>query len=240
MTKAKSRPDRKQPRRSAVVKQLNRESIVAAALAEIDSNGVDDFNLRSLAKRLGVFPTAIYWHVPTKYDILAEVVGAVFRGVAPPRNRLDWRDYLRELFNRYRASIKRHPNIAPLVGAHLVGNLSIEFDFVEGVLGALEEAGLSGPHLVAAYNAVIASLIGFVVQEFSPVPDQGWQTAVQMRLSTVDSIRHPVLSANLGRLANKAFILRWQNGEDAPLNQSFELFIDQVVAGIEYLVSRSP
>jgi AcrR family transcriptional regulator len=95
ITKAKSRPDRKQPRRSAVVKQLNRESIVAAALAEIDSNGVDDFNLRSLAKRLGVYPTAIYWHVPTKYDILAEVVGAVFRGVAPPRNRLDWRDVRR-------------------------------------------------------------------------------------------------------------------------------------------------
>jgi AcrR family transcriptional regulator len=219
---------------------LDREWVIEAALAEIDANGVDGFSLRNLANRLGVYPTAVYWHVPTKNHILAEVVGAVFRNVAPKRAEQGWRDYLRELFIRYRNSIRRHPNISPLVGAHLVGNLSIDFEFVEGVLGALHDAGLAGPGLVAGYNAVIASLIGFVIQEFSPIPEQetaAWQSAIQKRLLEVDPTTHPVLAANLPLLANKAFILRWQNGSEAPLDKSFKAFIEQVIAGIESLSS---
>jgi TetR/AcrR family transcriptional regulator, tetracycline repressor protein len=221
---------------------LDREWVIEAALAEIDANGVDSFSLRNLATRLGVYPAAIYWHVPTKNHILAEVVGAVFRNVAPKRGRQDWREYLRELFVRYRNSIRRHPNVSPLVGAHLVGNLSIDFDFVEGVLGALRDAGLSGASLAAGYNAVIASLIGFVIQEFSPIPENEtavWQSAIQKRLAEIDPAVHPVLAANLPLLANKAFILRWQNGSEAPLDKSFKIFIEQMIAGIESLSSAA-
>ncbi|WP_257386550.1 TetR/AcrR family transcriptional regulator [Tahibacter caeni] len=218
---------------------LTRERVIAAALAEIDERGADAFNLRNLAERLGVYPTAVYWHVPNKNAILAEVVATVFRDVAPRRRSgEDWRDYLRKLFQRYRASMRRHPNVAPLVGAHLVGNLRIDFDFVEGVLGALADADLAGARLVAGYNAVVAALIGFVVQEFSPIPAteaQEWQSAVQQRLLTVDPQTHPVLAANLPLLANQAFVLRWQNGSEAPLDASYRSFIEQVIAGIEHL-----
>jgi len=218
---------------------LTRERVVAAALAEIDERGADAFNLRNLAERLGVYPTAVYWHVPNKTAILAEVVATVFRDVAPRRRGgEDWRDYLRKLFQRYRASMRRHPNVAPLVGAHLVGNLRIDFDFVEGVLGALSEAGLTGTRLVAGYNAVVAALIGFVVQEFSPIPAsdaQEWQSAVQQRLLAVDPQAHPVLAANLPLLANRAFVLRWQNGSEAPLDASYRSFVEQVIAGLEHL-----
>jgi hypothetical protein len=131
--------------------------------------------------------------------------------------------------------------VTPLVGAHLIGNSSIPFDFVEGVLSALQKAGLSGTRLVAGYNAVIASLIGFVAQEFSPIPEQdsgAWQSAVQTRLLAVDPAAYPVLAANLPVLANQAFILRWDNGSRAPLTKSFDLAVDQVIAGIEHLARR--
>lgn len=234
MTAASKKQLRKKP--ASTRQELSRQSVIEASLEEIDERGVDGFNLRDLAKRLGVYPTAIYWHVPTKNHIFAEVVATVFRNVAPSRKDKNWRRYLREMFHRYRDSVRRHPNVAPLVGAHLVGNLSIDFDFVEGVLGALQNAGLSGSRLTAGYNAIIASLIGFVIQEFSPVPEQDtWQSAVQKRLLNVDPAKHPVLAANLPLLANKAFILRWQNGGQAPLDESFESFIDQVLSGIELL-----
>lgn len=236
-TKAR-RPRRSSRSDDAAKPPLSRERVIAEALAEIDANGAAAFNLRNLAARLGVYPTAVYWYVPNKNAILAEIVGVVFRDVAPPRSGQHWRDYLRTLFHRYRESVRQHPNVAPLVGAHLVGNLSIDFDFVEGVLGALRDAGLSGAPLAAGYNAVIASLVGFVIQEFSPVPETQtgeWQSGVQARLLGVDPERHPVLAANLPLLANKAFILRWQNGGEAPLDAAFELFVEQVLAGIESL-----
>lgn len=217
---------------------LTRAAVVAAALAEIDERGAEAFNLRNLAQRLGVYPTAIYWHVPNKNAILAEVVAVVFRDVAPKRRGGDWRDYLRRLFRCYRDSMRQHPNVAPLVGAHLVGNLRIDFDFVEGVLAALSDAGLADAALAAGYNAVVAALIGFVVQEFSPVPatETGeWQSAVQQRLLSVDPATHPVLAANLPLLANRAFILRWQNGSEAPLDAAYRSYIEQVIAGIDSL-----
>jgi TetR/AcrR family transcriptional regulator, tetracycline repressor protein len=226
--------------RKAEKPALSRDTIVAAALAQIDAGGAEAFNLRTLAQSLGVYPTAIYWHLPSKTAILAEVVAVVFRGVAPRKRGTDWRDYLRKLFHRYRESARRHPNVAPLVGAHLVGNLSIDFDFVEGVLGALSDAGLEGRRLAAGYNAVVAALIGFVIQEFSPLPEQDagqWQAAVQQRLLGVDPAVHPVLAANLALLANKAFILRWQNGSEAPLDAAFQSFVEQVLAGIDSLRS---
>lgn len=230
----RTRRTAKKPAKPALTRQI----VIDAALAQIDAHGVDAFNLRALADRLGVYPTAIYWHVPNKTAILAEVAGAVFRDVAPPREGREWREYLRVLFHRYRESARRHPNVAPLVGAQLVGNVSIDFDFVEGILGALVDAGLSGARLSAGYNAVFASLIGFVIQEFSPMPEDDtaqWQSAVQQRLLGVDPERHPVLSANLPLLANKAFVLRWQNGGEAPLDAAFAAFIEQVIAGIESL-----
>ncbi|TDR44997.1 TetR family transcriptional regulator [Tahibacter aquaticus] len=227
-------------RKSAASKPaLSRERVIEAALAEIDERGVAAFNLRNLAERLAVYPTAVYWHVPNKTAILAEVVAVVFRDVAPQqRKNDDWRSYLRRLFQRYRESARRHPNVAPLVAAHLVGNLRIDFDFVEGVLAALSAAGLAGARLVAGYNAVVAALIGFVIQEFSPLPEadtEQWQSAVQQRLLGVDPAAHPVLAANLPLLANKAFILRWQNGSEAPLDDSYASFVEQVLAGLESL-----
>jgi len=234
----------KAPAKKSRKRALGRDAIIDAALAEIDAHGVASFTLRNLADRLGVYPTAIYWYVPTKDHILAEVVGEVFRNVAPKWNGQDWRAYLEDFFARYRTSISQHPNVTPLIGAHLIGNLSIPFDFVEGVLSALTKAGLSGARLAAGYNGVIASLIGFVAQEFSPIPDHeggdAWQAATQARLLTVDPESHPVLAANLPLLANKAFILRWQNGTVAPLDASFTLFVEQVIAGIERLVSLEP
>lgn len=222
----------------AARRALSRTGILAAALAEIDAGGVDAFNLRNLARRLGVYPTAIYWYYPTKNHLLAEIAAVAFRGVAPRQAASDWPAALRTIFVRFRRVMKRHPNIAPLVGTQLVGNLAIDLAFAEGVLACLRTAGLRDSALVHGYNTVVASLVGFVVQEFSPMPLDGtsaWQAEIRARLAAVDGARYPVLAANLDVLANKAFILRWQNGERNPLNASFDAFVNQVIAGIGLL-----
>ena len=70
----------------------------------------------------------------------------------------------------------------------------------------------------------------------APTSDaQEWQSAVQQRLLAVDPQAHPVLAANLPLLANRAFVLRWQNGSEAPLDASYRSFIEQVIAGLEHL-----
>jgi TetR/AcrR family transcriptional regulator, tetracycline repressor protein len=219
---------------------LNRESVVAAALEEIDRSGLDAFSVRNVAKSLGVYPTAISWHAASRSQLLADVVTLALADIRPPGFHDSWQSYLKQTFYRFRDAVRRHPNLAPLIGTQLVANPAIELEFVEGLLASLSHAGFSGTRLVAAYNAVLAAVVGFVTQEFAPTPfdDTGaWQKETRERLQSVQRVRFPLLADNMGLLGNKAFTLRWQNGTEAPMDASFESYIEIFIAGLERFAS---
>lgn len=219
---------------------LSKAKIVAAALALIDRNGAADFSLRDVARRLGVYPTAIYWHVPGRNALIGEVCARVMRDIVPPVSPRNWRAWLKSLFRRYRAAVRRHPNVAPLLGAQLVSNASLDLRMIEGALAALAHAGYRGRGLVDAFNAVVATMSGFVTMEFGPEPAEdprGWAADLERRIRALGTAEHPVLARHLPALANRAFILRWQNGTKVPLDGGFEAFIDSVIRG---LAARAP
>ena len=219
---------------------LTRESIVEAALAQIDEDGLETFSIRTLATRLGVYPTAIYWYVPSRNELLARVATLVLANTLPARRRRSWQHHLRDIFVNFRAAVQAHPKVAPLIGTQLVSNASMSFALVEGLLATLSRAGLTDDRLVAGYNSLVAGLVGFSAQEFAPLPRDdptAWQLAVQERLLSLDREAYPTLAANLPLLSNRAFILRWQSGAEAPLDDSFTIFVDVMIAGIEAMVS---
>jgi TetR/AcrR family transcriptional regulator, tetracycline repressor protein len=229
-------------RRKTGQRALTREAVIAAALAEIDRTGLDGFSLRNVARLLGVFPAAITWHARSRSQLLADVVRAVQEDILPPGFHDSWQGYLREFLHRFRDSIRRHPNVAPLVGTQMVANSGIELAFVERLLAVLSHAGLSGVRLVAAYNAVIAAAVGFTTQEFAPVPadsTRAWQKDVRERLQGLPSEKFPLLAENMKLLSNKAFTLRWQSAIESPLDYSFNAFVDIVIAGLERFASGS-
>lgn len=223
---------------------LTRERIVEAALVRLDRDGLAAFSLREVARDLGVYPTALYWHVGGGRDaLLAAAAGAALADVAPPAAAGDWRDWFRELFRRYRAAMRRHPGAAPLLGGQLLSNAGIDLGLVEGMLAALARAGFEGAALVAAYNAAVAAMIGFTTLELAEPPPADGRAALQdsllRRLQEVDPVRHPVLSAHLPRMVNRAFILRWEDGRSAPLEAGFDAFVEVVVAGLAALPRRA-
>jgi len=79
---------------------LSLQRITEAALAQIDQRGLDAWSLRDVARSLGVYPTAIYWYVGGKNQLLSEVCALAMRTVTPPRRKGRWQDWLRELFRR--------------------------------------------------------------------------------------------------------------------------------------------
>ncbi|MFC3127302.1 TetR/AcrR family transcriptional regulator C-terminal domain-containing protein [Pseudoroseomonas globiformis] len=232
-----------QPKRAApVAVGLSREAIIAAALAEIDSGGLRNFSLRGLARSLGVNTNVIVWHVGDRDTLMAEVLQLVLHDTLPARRSgQDWRGWLRELFVRFRAAVRRHPNTAPLIGADTVSNLRPDFELVEGILAALSDAGVPEDRLCDTYNAVQAALVGFVTQELAQLPTEdlpSWQAGIQANLAGVDAARYPHLVRLLPRMTNRAFILRWQNGAAMPMDGSFGIFVDHVIAGLEASLPR--
>ena len=229
--KSKSRSSKGAPEGQA----LSRETIVAAALELIDQHGLEAFSLRGVAKSLSVFPTAVYWYVDSKERLLAEAVALAFGPEEAPNPSADWRTDIRKLFHRWRTAIRRHPNIAPAVGTQLVSNTEVQFELVERILGDLSRAGFKGSSLVGAYNSVIASLVGFVTQEFATMPHESlsnFQEQIKDRLLTVDAKSYPILAMNVPLLANRTFILRWQNGAEVPMDESFDFHIDILIGGL--------
>lgn len=235
-------PSQKAPRKRrspADGPRLTRELILSAALEYIDDHGLEAFSLRNLADKLGVYPTAIYWHVPTRGEILGQVVALVTSAAIPKSRRRSWKNDIRDLFYAYRDVLRRHPNIAPLIGAQMSSNTSMNLDLVEHVLYILDRAGVSGPAVVGTYNSIIAALVGFATQEFSPAPQEdvsNWQALVQKRLIDIDRKLYPHLCESLPLLSNRAFILRWENGTQAPLDASYDLYVQIIISGIEEAV----
>lgn len=237
VTLPRSHPVRHRPAQGT----LTREVVIAAALAEIDRRGLEDFSLRKLAKALGVYPTAVTYYVRDRNQLLAAVAALAFADTLPPAFPNSWQSDVRETFRRFRQAIRRHPNIAPLIGTQLVANQSVDLAFVERLLATLVRAGFSGRRLVGAYNTLVAALVGFTTQEFAPLPTEdrkAWQDEVRGRLRGVRSLEYPILARNMKHLANQAFILRWQNGSEAPLEAAFESCIDTVIGGLERLAAR--
>lgn len=219
--------------------ELSREGVIAAALAWIDAHGLERFSVRALAKQIGVFPAAVYWYVPTREMILAEVVALVLRDFVPEWEG-DWRGYVAALLRRFRAAVARHPHVAPLIGTQVVSNASVDLVLAERNLVAMAAAGFAGERLVAAHNTVMAALVGFATQEFAPLPVRAaaWQARMRGRIEAIDAAAHPAIAALLPGIANRAFVLRWQNGTAAPLDESFEFFIASVIAGLEAMARR--
>ncbi|MEW5424632.1 TetR/AcrR family transcriptional regulator [Amorphus sp. 3PC139-8] len=218
---------------------LSKEVILAEAIRLIDQEGAQSFSVRSLAKALNVYPTAIYWHIPNRQALVAEVITTVLRDLVPP-GELDWRSWLKALFARYRNIIREHPNIAPLIGVQLVSNATVDLQLIESLLEKLYDAGFSGERLVAAYNTVIGGMVGFATQEFAIVPPDVFELQEMMARSVLEAPadRFPHLHENAPRLLNRAFILRWENGATAPMESGFELYADALIAGLDALRVR--
>jgi AcrR family transcriptional regulator len=97
--------------RPAAGEGVQREAILAAALALLDDDGAQ-FGMRALAARLGVTPMSLYHHVGDRASLLQalsdRVYGAVLDG---GEAMLDERAQVRALLTRYHDAVGRHPQL---------------------------------------------------------------------------------------------------------------------------------
>lgn len=221
---------------------LSREVVLDAALGLIDQAGADGFTMRALARRLGVYPTAIYWYFPRKNDLLAAVVAHTLRDLSPPVAPQDWRAFIAALFRRYRDAMRRHPHVAGLTGASLVSNTGIDLGLIEQILASLTHAGCPGGRLLAAFDVVVSAMAGFATMEFAGLPTEdgaAWADGMRAAADGIDPASHPHLHRVREAMVNRHFMLRWENGTTVPLDASFEAHVAIVIAGLETFIHRS-
>ncbi|MGC4769478.1 TetR/AcrR family transcriptional regulator [Micromonospora sp. DT44] len=142
---------------------LTIDRIVGAAVDLLDEHGIDGLTMRSLAQRLTVTATALYWHVRTKDDVLDLAMDQIFGDVPIPDATEDWPGDIRVLVRGWRSAMLRHPWAPGLVGRPMLGpNVLARTEFLQA---ALVRGGCRGRHLAVATRTLANYVIGASLTE---------------------------------------------------------------------------
>ncbi|MFI5801577.1 TetR/AcrR family transcriptional regulator [Streptomyces sp. NPDC051561] len=95
---------------------LDRERIVAAAVALADEGGLGAVSLRKVAARLDAGPMRLYRYISTKEELFDLMVDEVQAEILPEEQPGDWREALSVLAHRTRRAALRHEWLADLLG----------------------------------------------------------------------------------------------------------------------------
>ncbi len=127
---------------------LSTDLIVETARALVDAEGLAALSTRRLAAELGVSGPSLYNHFRTKDLILEAVADSVSvlvdlsmfeRGEGGERAR-DWRTALHDWAVSYRAALRDHPNIVPVL-ARGPGRRPASLRLADAVYGGMVDAG---------------------------------------------------------------------------------------------------
>jgi AcrR family transcriptional regulator len=137
---------------------LSTDRIVAAARTLVDAEGLAAVSTRRLAAELGVSGPSLYNHFRTKDQILEAVADSVSAQVdlSMFEDGRDWRTALHDWAVSYRAALRDHPNIVPVL-ARGPGRRPAGLRLADAVFGAMVAAG---------WPAAQATSIGAVMRYF--------------------------------------------------------------------------
>jgi AcrR family transcriptional regulator len=160
--------------KSKVVRKrtLNADQIIEGGLHLLDSDGIEGLSMRRLGAHLGSGATSLYWHVPNK-DALLDLIVDRLMEEANDATRYEpgatWRAELAAHAIALRSVLAKHQGAAVLLAARApIGPQGLRF--MEGVLGALGDAGFGGHQRALAYAALTSYTIGQTVLEGRRTP----------------------------------------------------------------------
>jgi AcrR family transcriptional regulator len=202
--------------------------VATRALEIVDRDGLGGLSMRTLAASLGTGPMTVYNYVKDRDHLEALVAEAVINSVELPAPEQDWQQDVRAVALAIWQTVRRHPNVIPLVLTRRTVSSS-SYAPAERLVEALARGGLEDADLLAAFRAMLGLVMGSAQAELAgPLagPDRdSEQVAVASQIGRLAGIEHPRLAA----LA----VTSQQSSAEADFNRS----LDMLLAGVQ---SRSP
>ena len=180
---------------------LDRQTVVRAALRLLDKAGLDGLTVRKLAADLGVRAPALYWHFKNKEELLDEMATAVFVDAvsdpAWPGPDTSWPAWAEQFGKRIREMLLRYRDGARIFSGRYLTDPSL-YGMMESSLRKLTEAGLSLRDATQGLNTIYCYAIGFAIEEQAVYPRPGRRQKrydLAERTKRVDSKKFPLAAA---------------------------------------------
>ena len=146
---------------------LSRGLILDAAVALVDSDGLDGLTMRKLGAALGVEAMTLYHYVPNKAALLDGLVEWVMQhsATAPAlADGLSWDRLLRRYAETLRTTLLGHPGVLPLLFSRPAVTPQT-LKAVENGLRVLTEAGFALPRALDMINVLSIFVVGHAMAE---------------------------------------------------------------------------
>lgn len=181
----------------------DQQRIVAAARELIATGGVDALSMRKLAAEVGVAPTAIYWHIGSREDLLNAVLDAMIADLpaiaargSSPRSRLV--SVARSIRDQVRATTD-----AQQLAAELGRTAELSFPGQVALTREMQAAGVTGSDAAQAVRAVLFLVGGFILLEDNFAHRQpGSRTTQELWQALDDDAIDPTLRRAMAKPAN--------------------------------------
>jgi TetR/AcrR family tetracycline transcriptional repressor len=152
---------------------IDRASVLAAAFALLQAEGLDGLTMRGLAARLSVQAPALYWYLGDKAELLSWMAAAIYadaRGAIP--DATDWRGWLTGFGHALRRSLTARRDGARLCAIAQPAALGAETDRRRTIAAPLLALGLSESQALTYQASVISLTLGWAsFQENGPMHD---------------------------------------------------------------------
>lgn len=147
---------------------IDRDTVVDAALALVESGGAASLTMRKLAAELGVTATTIYWHVGGRDEVVTALIERQAEKLADrPIAGATPRERILAAARHVWDSALAHPEVMKL--AHSVGATSaLEMHLEIAFARELTAAGIEGDEARDALRAILMCVGGFLVLALRP------------------------------------------------------------------------
>jgi AcrR family transcriptional regulator len=148
---------------------LTRDRIVRTAIELLDQEGLEGLSTRVLGERLDSAPTAIYWHVHSKDNLVVLASDEVWNTIElPDLDQIDWRTAGMTMARDVYAMLLEHPWLVQAMSLYLLqgpGKARVD----DHSLAVYEKGGFVGADADQAMAAVFMFVLGSALGESARV-----------------------------------------------------------------------
>lgn len=214
---------------------LNRERVLAAAVALVDREGIDALSMRRLGQELSVEAMALYNHVANKDDLLNGMVDLVVGQIdLADADGGDWKMAARNRILSARGVMLRHPWASAVIASRTQPS-PVVMRYMDGMGGIMLSGGFSVDLMHHAFHTLGSRVLGFSQELFDDSTELAAAPAIQELMIRQMSREYPNLVAVMEKIAHDDATVVGTGCDD---QFEFEFAIGVILDGLESLRLR--